>query len=146
MKRSEQAASFFLAGNNCSQSVILPFLDELELDREAALQIAAGFGGGMGRLQYTCGAVSGSVIVLGLLEAARGGMEDLKPRSYEKVKEFFKRFEAEHGTSSCRELTGCDFGSEEGSAAFRDEGVMEKVCAPCVKRAVEIVEELLPDR
>jgi len=145
MKRSEQAESLFLGGNNCSQSVLLPFLDELELDRKTALQMAAGFGGGMGRMQYTCGAVTGSVMVLGLVEAARRGEEGLKPRSYEKVKEFFKRFEAEHGTSSCKELTGCDFGSEEGSAAFREEGVMEKICAPCVRRAVEIVEDLLAD-
>lgn len=141
--RSEKASEMFLSGNNCSQSVVLSFLDEMNLERNTALRLAAGFGGGMGKQQQTCGAVSGSVMVLGVLEAMRGGDEDLKPRTYALVKEFFSRFEEAHKSSNCRELIGCDFGTEEGNAAFREQGIMEKVCAPCVAGAVRIIEEMM---
>ncbi len=48
----------FLEGNNCAQSVVLSFAEDYGYSKELALKIAAGFGGGMGRIQGTCGAVS----------------------------------------------------------------------------------------
>ena len=51
---------------NCAQTVITTFCEELGLDRAIALQVANGFGGGMGRTGRTCGAVTGAYMVLGL--------------------------------------------------------------------------------
>ncbi|PLX11531.1 MAG: hypothetical protein C0597_14940 [Marinilabiliales bacterium] len=51
MSRSEQAFNYFLDGNNCAQSVIISFADVLKVEKEVALRMAAGFGGGMGRMQ-----------------------------------------------------------------------------------------------
>jgi C_GCAxxG_C_C family probable redox protein len=143
MERSEHAKELFLEGNNCAQSVLLSFADDYGCSKELALKISAGFGAGMGRTQETCGAVSGAIMVLGIREGEKASDNDeLKLGAYGSTKELISKFTDEFQTTSCRELTGCDFNTDSGNEKFRSEGVMEKICAPCVKRAVEIVESI----
>ncbi|MCP4313282.1 MAG: C_GCAxxG_C_C family protein [Bacteroidetes bacterium] len=143
MERSEHAGDLFLDGNNCAQSVLLSFAEDIGYSKELALKVAAGFGGGMGRMQGTCGAVTGAIMVLGILEGEKAAdNSELKSSSYEAVKEFFVRFTDEYQTTNCKDLTSCDFGTDAGSLKFKNEGVMEKICVPCVMRAVKIVEEI----
>lgn len=47
MGKSENAIVNFKKGVNCSQCVLSAFSEELGLDKELALKIASGFGGGM---------------------------------------------------------------------------------------------------
>ena len=143
MNRSEQATSLFLSGHNCAQSVLLSFAPQLHYSNELAEKIAAGFGGGMGKTQQTCGAVTGAIMVLGLLQGERvSNNEELKAESYRSVKEMIRRFTEEFGTTRCNELTGCDLNTSEGAAAFREQHIMENVCAGCVAKAVQIVESI----
>ena len=60
------AVACFNNGFNCAQAIFTAYCDELGLDEETALKIACGFGAGMGRLQETCGAVSGAYLAIGL--------------------------------------------------------------------------------
>ena len=60
MERSDQASELFLSGYNCAQSVVLSFADDLKFSKELGQMMAAGFGGGMGKQQETCGAVTGA--------------------------------------------------------------------------------------
>ncbi len=66
MSRIENAVSRFAEGYNCSQAVLSAYAEQLGVDGETALKIAAGFGGGLGRMAETCGAVTGAFMVLGL--------------------------------------------------------------------------------
>ena len=66
MSHTDLALSRFSEGFSCSQSVLAAFAPELGLDADAALRVSAAFGGGMGRLGDTCGAVTGALMVLGL--------------------------------------------------------------------------------
>lgn len=143
MERSEQAAELFLKGNNCAQSVVLSFAKDFGYSKELALKIAAGFGGGMGKTQGTCGAVTGAIMVLGIMEGEKASDNtELKSGAYSSVKELTARFTEEFKSTSCRQLTGCDFNTDEGNEKFKNEEVMQKICAPCVKKAVEIVEQI----
>lgn len=143
MERAERAAELFLGGNNCAQSVILSFSEDYGYSKELALKISAGFGGGMGKTQSTCGAVTGAIMVLGIMQGEKASDNDeLKAGAYSSVKELTARFTEEFGTSSCRELTGCDFNTDSGNEKFKEKDIMKQVCAPCVKRAVEIVEQI----
>ena len=54
-----KAQSYFDEGYACSQSVLLAFADQFDLDERTAKLISSTFGGGMGRLRQTCGAVTG---------------------------------------------------------------------------------------
>lgn len=143
MERSEQAKEHFLSGYNCAQSVVLSFADDLKYSKELALKISAGFGGGMGKQQETCGAVTGAIMVLGLLIGEEvNNNDELKAEAYSSVKELSREFTAAYNTTSCRELIGCDLNTPEGSAKFKEEKLMENVCAGCVAKAVQIVEAI----
>ena len=65
-KRVERAVENFMAGYGCCQSVVAAFADLYGLDDNLAKKIAAGFGGGVGRMRMMCGAVSGIVMLTGL--------------------------------------------------------------------------------
>jgi C_GCAxxG_C_C family probable redox protein len=143
MNRSEQAKELFLSGNNCAQSVLISFAEDLKFSKELALKMAAGFGGGMGKQQETCGAVTGAIMVLGLLKGEDvNNNDELKASAYGAVKDLTRDFVAEYKTTNCRELIGCDLNTPEGSAKFKDDKIMENVCVNCVKKAVQIVEDL----
>ena len=62
MDRAKQARENFLNGANCAQAVLAAFADEAGIDRDTALKIGSGLGGGMGRLREVCGAFSAAVI------------------------------------------------------------------------------------
>ncbi len=67
MKSKEEiAVESFRSGLNCAQSVVAAYADEMSFDRNLALSISCGFGGGMGRLQETCGAATGAFMILGI--------------------------------------------------------------------------------
>lgn len=143
MDRSEKAKDLFLSGYNCAQSVVLSFADDLKFSKELAQKMAAGFGGGMGKQQETCGAVTGAIMVLGLLKGEEvNNNDELKSAAYGGVKDLIRDFVAIYKTTQCRELIGCDLNTPEGSAKFKEEKILETICAGCVKKAVEIVEEI----
>ena len=64
--RIQLAVENFMQGYGCCQSVVAAFADLYGMDKQLALRVAAGFGGGVGRLRMMCGAVSGLVILAGL--------------------------------------------------------------------------------
>ena len=143
MDHSEQAKALFLSGYNCAQAVLLSYADELKFSKELAQKLAAGFGGGMGKTQETCGAVTGAIMVLGMLKGeAVNNNEELKTAAYGSVKDLTTRFVSSFKTTKCRELIGCDLNTPEGAEQFKEENIMENICAPCVKRAVEILQEI----
>jgi C_GCAxxG_C_C family probable redox protein len=143
MERAEHARNLFLSGHNCAQSVLLSFADELKYSRELALKISAGFGGGMGKKQETCGAVTGAVMVLGLINGERTNNNDeLLPKAYNSVKELFRQFTEAFDSTRCGDLTGCDLNTPDGAVQFREERIRETICADCVARAVQIVESV----
>jgi C_GCAxxG_C_C family probable redox protein len=60
MNHADSAAALFSRGLSCSQAVFSVYAGEYGLDKDAASKIASGFGGGMGRMGQTCGAVTGA--------------------------------------------------------------------------------------
>lgn len=99
------AQNLFDEGYACSQAVLLAFADHFNLDKTTAKRISSTFGGGMGRLRETCGAVTGGFMVLGLAfgNEIPNDMET-KLNSYRKVRELNKMVINVHGTSNCRQL------------------------------------------
>lgn len=140
--RTEAAVSKFVAGYNCAQSVVYAFCDDLHLEKDLALKIACGFGGGMGRKEEVCGAVTGGVIVLGAKYGR--GENDEKPvteLTYQKTRDLIDQFTRQHGTFICRGLLGgCDLTSAEGQKYFKENDLSNKVCKQCVQSVVEILE------
>jgi C_GCAxxG_C_C family probable redox protein len=143
VNRVETAVSCFAQGFNCSQAVFSAYAEHLGLDEKAALKIAAGFGGGMGRMAETCGAVTGALMALGLKYGATTPDRQAKEMTYERVRQFAARFKARHGSLTCRDLLGCDMGTVEGLEIARQQGLLTSSCPQFVRSAAEILEELL---
>ena len=143
MTRIEEAKTLFAQGFACSQAIVGAYAPSLGLDRDTAIKIASGFGGGMGRLAETCGAVTGAFMVLGLKFGSASSDREAKEIVYAKVRDFAERFKARHGSLVCRDLLGCDLNTPEGLASAQETKLFSTVCPPYVETAAEILEEIM---
>ena len=142
MTKAEIADNLFKT-RNCAQSVLAAFAEDYGLEKEKALQAAVGFGAGMGRLQETCGAVTGAIIVLGLSSGFKesDGREKIND-VYAKVRGLVNDFSARKGTVKCRELLGCDLLTDEGQKYFKEHS-LSKDCQGYVRLVCELLEKYL---
>lgn len=144
MTRVQRAVSCFKKGFNCSQAIFSTYGEMFGLDRELALKISCAFGGGVGRMGGTCGAVTGAFMVIGL-KYAMTNVEDkpAKERTYAVVKEFARRFELRNGSIVCKELLGYDISTPEGLKVIHENHLFTTLCPKFVQDSAEILEVLL---
>ncbi len=146
MTKVEQARDSFAKGFNCAQSVLSAFAPELGLEREMALKVAGAFGGGMGRMGHTCGAVTGAFMAIGLKYGKVHEDDDLaqtRDKAYALVREFAARFAARHGAITCNELIGCDISIPEIHHQAAEKGLFKTRCPQFIQDAVEILELII---
>jgi C_GCAxxG_C_C family probable redox protein len=140
----DAALGLFAAGFSCSQSVLGAHAERYGLPRETALRLADAFGGGLGGLGRTCGAVTGALMVIGLARGRRVADDPAaKLATKAHVQEFVREFAARHGTLVCRDLIGCDIDTPEKIRLAHDRGVFDTVCVGLVRSAVELLGEVL---
>ena len=143
MDRMDRAVALFQEGYSCSQAVAMAFCDVTGLDEKLAARMASSFGGGMGRMREVCGAVSGMLMVAGILD----GYDDPKATKekrelYAQVQAMAGQFRAEQGSIICRELLEnppSDPNPTPRTAKF----YQERPCARMVAAAAGIMEEFL---
>jgi C_GCAxxG_C_C family probable redox protein len=142
--KSSVATEEFLSGYNCAQSVLAAFCEEAGISKDMALKISCGFGGGMGRNQEVCGAVTGGILVLGLRHGR--GVNDEQTATaltYQKTQEFMSFFTERNGSVICRELLdGCNLKTEAGQQEFAIRDMKNRICKVCIQSAVEILEQI----
>ena len=139
MKKTQLAIENFKT-LNCSQSVLLSYAEELNIDRNTALRVAFGFGGGMA-MGETCGAVTGAYMVLGLkANSEEKTIQEMKAETKAAVRKFNELFVARHGSLQCKKLLGVDLSTTEGSAEANAKGLYDTVCKQLVASAAEILE------
>ncbi|OGO16414.1 MAG: hypothetical protein A2Z02_02900 [Chloroflexi bacterium RBG_16_48_7] len=144
MDRAKKAAKIMAEGKmNCAQTVLTTFCEELGLQKDLALGLAGGFGGGMARTNNVCGAVSGACMVLGLRQYP--GITEPRQRLekvYSLVNEFNKRFTASHGSVRCTDLVGYDLSTMDGLNTARGNNAFFTICPKFVEDAVSLLETL----
>lgn len=146
--RVQRAVDNFMQGYGCCQSVVAAFADLYDLDDTMAKRIAAGFGGGVGRMRMMCGAVSGIVILAGLDRGQIDGA-DRKGKSmcYKVVQEQLDEFKVQNGSVVCAELLGLK-GHEKAQSSYvasprTVEYYKTRPCAAKVESAARIFAEYL---
>jgi C_GCAxxG_C_C family probable redox protein len=138
------AIKTFNDGFSCSQAVLVSHCEEYGLDSEMALRVAGAFGGGMGHIGETCGAVTGALMLLGLKYGKTKAEDtDSNDRTYAKVKEFTDMFKQKHGSIKCKDLIEFDISVKEELTKAKEAGVFKTVCPLLVKDSIEMVERLL---
>ena len=140
MNRVERAVSCFQKGFSCSEALLSTYGPLYGLDEETAFKVARAFGGGMGRMGETCGAVTSAFMVLGLMHDNPN--PETKEKVYAAVREFTTQFNARHGSICCRELLGLDLSTAEGLKRFKELRLIASHCPKFVRDAAEIVESL----
>ena len=111
-EKQQKAIELHGKGYNCFQSVACVFAPELDVDEVTAFRMGEGFGLGMGDMSQTCGAITGAVACMGLLNSA-GDLDapnTTKRATMGLASTLTARFLAEHGSCSCQVLegrTGC---------------------------------------
>jgi C_GCAxxG_C_C family probable redox protein len=143
MEASEYGRNCMRQGLNCAQSVMCALSGRLGVDERAAKLMAAGFGGGMGRAQLTCGAVAGAVMAVGCRWFDPDKIPASKDLVYGKTRDVLAAFKALHGTVSCRELLGVDLSTPEGNREAKERGLFRTLCEAYVADACVIVEKML---
>ncbi|MDO5847974.1 MAG: C-GCAxxG-C-C family protein [Methanobrevibacter sp.] len=111
---------------NCAQSTLIGLCrnGECDISEEELAILASGFGGGIGGTfsEGTCGALTGAVMALGLLE--KDG-----PTISSHAKELFEKFEKEYTSVTC--------------GVISKNGEDKSPCVECCVYAGEIVADLL---
>jgi C_GCAxxG_C_C family probable redox protein len=144
MSHAEAAQTAFDQHYNCAQAVLSAYAQELGMERDAALRVATGFGGGMGRLANTCGAVTGAFMTLGLKYGMVDGADRAsKEKTYAVVQAFARKFKDRCGALECRTLLGADLSTPEGLAFAHDQQLISHRCPLFIRTATEILDELL---
>jgi C_GCAxxG_C_C family probable redox protein len=145
MKHSDKAAANFMQGYNCAQSTAAAFAEDFGLEEALVLKMTAGFGGGMGGLRETCGAVVAMAFIAGL-HAGSYAPEDLaaKKALYDLVKKMVSEFSNQHGTTCCAELLAkascpANLDPSERNAEY----YATRPCARLVASAAEIISRTL---
>ena len=124
LEKAKEIRAIIDPHHNCAQSVLMSFSDDLELNRKTAYQIGSCFGSGM-KCGSTCGAITGALMVMGLL-----GLD-----SAEITQKFFRDFKQKHnGFIDCKDLL----------AENAKTGTSKKThCDALVFEAVEYIEKLI---
>ena len=149
--RIQRAVELFMQGYGCCQSVVCAFSDLYGLDEEMAFRIAAGFGGGVGRMRMMCGTVSALVILAGLERGQTCGEDrEGKAACYQLVRQLLETFKQRNGSIICAELLQMQGVKAETNTAQPDERNAEYYrVRPCVRKvesAARVFAEYLSNR
>lgn len=143
MEHKALAEEFFRAGYNCAQAVVVAFHDTLGISERQAARLSSSFGGGMGRMRETCGAVSGMLLVAGLLYGYDvPGDDESKKRHYQLVQALAGKFREKEHSIICRELLH-NPPSDPNPTPRTQEFYKTRPCARLVAQAADILDEYI---
>ena len=150
-ERVERAVDNFMQGYGCCQSVVAAFADLYGMDKQTALRVSAGFGGGVGRMRMMCGAVSGIVMLVGLdCGQTEGSDREGKSACYKVVQELLNLSKQENGSLICAEILGLK-GNEKAVSSYiasprTAEYYKTRPCAAKVESAARIFATYLKNK
>ncbi len=135
------AVSHFDAGFNCAEATLRAVCQVLGMEHDRVPAVASAFGGGIARRGYTCGAVSGAALAVGLALGRMDASESRNP-SYEAMGRFLDEFGQRFGSVMCKDISGVDFLTKEGQREYKERVHAEK-CCPVVRFAARRICEIL---
>ena len=106
-------------------------------------KIATGFCGGISRTCGICGAVSGAIMSINLFHGRSVPNESVET-CYINVRKLIDMFESKFESTNCKQLIGCDLGTEEGRNTFMSNNLIEhcrNYTEEATRMAMSIIEE-----
>jgi len=119
----------------------LSFKEYLGRDEKNSVlpSVATGFGAGIGREGFVCGALVGAIMAIGM-KFGRTDPKDIasEEKVNEKCAKFWDLFEKEFGGNQCCNLTGWQFESAKEREKLLAEGALEK-CVPIIEKTAQML-------
>ncbi|MGH4126268.1 MAG: C-GCAxxG-C-C family (seleno)protein [Clostridium sp.] len=113
---------------SCSEVMIYAASDEYNMNlKSETFKVMSSFGGGMG-IESVCGAITGSLAVIGILFTKERAHEGERVKKL--CQEFFQKFEAKLGTDNCGAL----------KAKYKKQDIG---CRVMIETATEILDEIV---
>ncbi len=128
-------------GFDCGQIVLSEFSDKLNLTKKHCYMLASGFGGGYFS-GYTCGAVNGAIVAIGLKYGFYNNNFEQKKKNETVVREFIEKFKNIHKSIICKDLLGYNIGTVDGYVKIIEKELICKLCPNFVKTSITIVNDL----
>ncbi|WP_407279104.1 C-GCAxxG-C-C family protein [Aromatoleum evansii] len=130
-----KAEAAFDGGLYCAESVVRALVGTAE-EADLLTRAATGFCSGVARTCGPCGALSGGIIGIGHV-LGRAHADRPVAAAYGAVQDLVEEFERIFGARDCDRLLGCNLGSAEGQAMFR-ERQLHRRCREFTARAAEL--------
>ena len=145
MDHRMEAVELFVNGYNCAQAITVAFRDVTGLEESFSAKMASSFGGGMGRMREVCGAVSGMLMVAGLLYGYDVMDDDeTKKGHYTLVQELAGQFREQVGSIICRDILK-NPPSDPNPSPRTAEYYAQRPCARMVYVAAEILDRYIEE-
>lgn len=119
-----RSEALFRQGLFCAESVLMAIAEEYDIESPLIPRIATGFCSGVARTGGICGAVSGGIMAISVVNG-RDNTTTTVEAVYQVVRDFVDRFETEFGSSNCYHLIGCRLDTPDGQAHFKENGLWE---------------------
>ena len=140
----ERAFKAEMEYHGCSQATLRPFMEIFEIDNDGVMMAASPFAGGLALTGNNCGALTGGLIVLGLLfgrrdmkEGMEGIVAGLRP-----MRKLVKYFDEKQNSVNCRDITQTDIADPVKGPEYFDHGGLEK-CATMIADVAAFVGDIL---
>ena len=124
-KASQRSGELFQSGFYCAESVLLAIAESKRIQSDLIPKIATGFCGGISRTCGMCGAVSGAVMGINLF-TGRNSPTEPALEAYGTVRKLLDMFQSRFGSTNCKDLIGCDLGTEEGQKQFAESNLIQQ--------------------
>lgn len=111
--KNEAGIAYKTTGLNCAESIVRAFDNLCDLGIGENIKMATGFGGGLGRAGDMCGALSGSIIVLGAFRGRSNPPEGDRAGMYALSRGFHEKFSQTFGGTACDVVRRHEWGTRE---------------------------------
>lgn len=126
------------SGYCCTQIMVKLAMEYEGKDNEDLIRAVNGLCMGVGSEQKICGVLTGGIITLGLYAGKGNDMEYPKPCFSDMVDEFTEWFEAEFGSTECRDIIGvCTVTEYNTNQEYRMK------CGNVLIKSIEKIQEIL---
>jgi C_GCAxxG_C_C family probable redox protein len=147
----QKAQEYLGLCGNCAQTSFLSLQEQFDLDDNGAILKALTPFPGIALRGETCGAVTGSLMALGLIYGRdKEKLNDFRSyqRSLPPARRFCRRFEEEMGSTMCDDIIEAEFGKRYDLAdpvqamEWMSDGAIEK-CGAVIRKGVRIAAEII---
>ncbi len=142
-KISQRSVELFNTGFCWAESILLSVAESKGIVSDLIPKIATGFCGGMSHTDGICGAISGGVLAISMIDG-RSRISDPREVVESKVQKLISEFDNQFCSIYCYKLTGCDLGTDEGQEKYNINECYE-LCDKFVYKVTELTLGLIDD-